>query len=46
MNHLPFIAASYAIFAVATLYLAIETAWRLRATTKRLKALDHRKAAA
>jgi hypothetical protein len=46
MNHLPYIAASYAIFGAATLYLAIESALRLRSTAKRLKALDHRKAAA
>ena len=46
MNHLTYIAASYAIFGAATLYLALETALRLRSTTKRLKALDHRKASA
>jgi heme exporter protein CcmD len=46
MNHLPYIAASYGIFGLAVLYLALETAFRLRSTTRRLKALDHRKASA
>jgi hypothetical protein len=44
MNHLPYIAASYAIFAAATLYLAFGAGFRLRTTTRRLAALDHRKA--
>ena len=45
MNHLSYIAASYAIFAAATLYLAASAAARLRMTTRRLAALDRRKAA-
>jgi hypothetical protein len=45
MNHLPFIAASYAIFIVATLGLALDAAFRLRRTTRRLAALDRRKTA-
>lgn len=46
MNHLTYIAASYVIFGAATLYLTFEAAFRLRTTTRRLKALDHRKASA
>ena len=45
MNHLPYIAGAYAIFALVTLYLAAGAAARLRATARRLAALDHRKAA-
>ena len=45
MNHLPYIAASYAIFAVVAVYLAASSGARLRTTTRRLAALDHRKAA-
>ena len=44
MNHLPYIAASYAIFVGMTLYLAASTAARLRRTERRLAALDRRKA--
>jgi hypothetical protein len=43
MNHLPYIAASYAVFAVVTLYLSASAATRLRVTTRRLAALDQRK---
>ena len=45
MNHLPYIAGAYAIFAAVSLYLTAEAATRLRTTTRRLAALDHRKAA-
>jgi hypothetical protein len=43
MNHLPYIAASYAIFIAVTLALAGESAFRLRGATRRLHALDSRK---
>ncbi len=45
MNHLPYIAGSYAIFAVVTVYLVVSSGARLRMTARRLAALDHRKAA-
>ncbi len=45
MNHLAYIASAYAIFASVTLYLAAGAAARLRTTTRRLAALDRRKAA-
>ncbi len=44
MNHLPYIAGAYAVFALATLYLAAGAAARLRMTTRRLAALDQRRA--
>ncbi len=44
MNHLPYIAGAYAIFAGVTVYLAGGAAARLRLATRRLAALDHRKA--
>jgi len=45
MTHLPFIVAAYAVFAVAVLYVSIDAALRLRHATRRLHAIDHRKAA-
>jgi hypothetical protein len=46
MTHLPFIAAAYAIFAAATLYMVADAAIRLRGATRKLRALDPRKPAA
>ena len=43
MNHLAYIAGSYVVFALVTLYLAASTAARLRKTTRRLAALDQRR---
>jgi len=44
MNHLlPYIAGSYMIFIVVSLYLAANAATRLRRTTLRLAALDQRR---
>jgi hypothetical protein len=46
MNHLPYIAASYAIFVVVTLAMAAGAAIRLRRATRRLGTLDRRGGAA
>jgi hypothetical protein len=42
MNHLPYILASYAIFAAATVAVAASAGFRLRAAARRLRALDNR----
>jgi hypothetical protein len=43
MTHLPYILASYGIFVVAVLAVAIAASLRLASTTNRLRALDTRK---
>ncbi len=43
MTHLPYILASYGIFVVAALAVAITASLRLGRTTRRLRALDNRK---
>jgi hypothetical protein len=43
MTHLPYILASYGIFVVAVLVVAIAAGLRLGGTTRRLRALDSRK---
>jgi uncharacterized integral membrane protein len=45
MTHLPFIVASYGIFVAVALIMAIDGGMRLRSATRRLDALDRRKAA-
>jgi hypothetical protein len=42
MNHLPFIAGSYAVFLAAAILLSVNAALRLRHTTARLRAVDPR----
>ncbi len=42
MNHLPYILASYAIFAVVAAWLSVGVAFRLRRATARLRAVDPR----
>jgi len=42
MNHLPYIAASYGIFAVVAVWLTAAAALRLRRATTRLRAVDPR----
>jgi hypothetical protein len=43
MTHLPYILASYGIFVVAAVAVAIMASLRLGSTTRRLRALDNRK---
>jgi uncharacterized integral membrane protein len=45
MTHLPFIVASYGIFLAVALLMAVTGMMRLRTATRRLDALDRRKAA-
>ena len=45
MTHLPYILASYGLFGLVALGLAISTSLRLGGATKRLRAVDPRAAA-
>jgi hypothetical protein len=42
MTHLPYILASYALFAVVAVVLAVGAGARLRSAMKRLRAVDPR----
>ena len=42
MTHLPYILASYVLFAVVAVVLAVGAGARLRSATKRLRAVDPR----
>lgn len=42
MTHLPYIVASYMLFALLALGLAVSTSLRLRLAGKRLRAIDPR----
>ena len=42
MNHLPYIAGSYGIFAIIAVWLSAAAARRLRRATTRLRAVDPR----
>ncbi len=42
MTHLPYVLASYAVFAVVAVVLAVGAGARLRSATKRLRAVDPR----
>jgi hypothetical protein len=45
MTHLPYIIASYAVFAIVALVLAVTASLRLGRAEKRLRAVDPRAAA-
>ena len=42
MTHLPYVAASYSLFALLALGLVVSTSLRLRQATSRLRAIDPR----
>jgi hypothetical protein len=42
MTHLPYIIASYALFVVVAVVLAVSTSLRLASATRRLRAVDPR----
>ena len=43
MTHLPFIAAAYALAIGVPLAFAVNAAWRMRAASRRLAAIDPRR---
>ncbi len=42
MTHLPYVVASYMLFVLVALGLAVSTSLRLRLTSRRLRAIDPR----